>query len=282
MDGFHSSLFSYLFTSTPPSSSPPPPTGDNNMDDTNALPCLNFLLKPWTLDTPTKFTMAMTVVILLGIMAEGLAAARSGGLVQNMAHRLARYTKCQEYFVKLGILTTHTLQALIGYILMLAAMSYSLELLGSVLIGLGVGYATFFELDGGLDEGNDGYGGLDGDGDDYGYEEVEDDDDANDDTTTPARSGGRNGNYASNSTSTATAGAASSCCDVPGRGPPRRAFQFLRSPVTTLAGVGRKMRDEHSEHNGTDQADALALHGSDGDGADNLSLHEDDKMTPLL
>ena len=133
--------------------------------------------------------------------------------------------------------------------------------------------------------------GLDGDdavvggyGGDYGYEEVGgDDDDANDGTTTPARSGDRNGNYASNSTATATVGAASSCCDVPGRGPPRRAFQFLRSPVTTLTGVGRNRRgDEHSEHNGTDQADALALHGSDGDGADNLSLHEDDKMTPLL
>ena len=171
---------------------------------------------------------------------------------------------------------------------MLSAMSYSVELLGSVLVGLGIGYATFFELDCGLDGDDEGDEGENGGG--GGYEEVGGDDDgAYEGTTTPARSGGRNGNYASN-TSTATVGAASSCCDVPGRGPPRRAFQFLRSPVTTLAGVGRNRRrisdrgsDGSDEHNDTtNQTDALALHDNDGDEADNLSLHEDDKMTPLL
>ena len=61
---------------------------------------------------------------------------------------------------------------------MLAAMSYSLELLGSVLLGLGIGYATFFDLDHGDGHtSNDGYDGV-------GQEDDEDDDPANDGTTT--------------------------------------------------------------------------------------------------
>ena len=320
MDGFRSTLFAYLFT--------PPPTGgggdDSGMDDdNNAPPCLNFLRKRWVLDTPTKFVGAMIFIVLLGIAAEGMAAARSGGWVQRLAHKLAQRcccccwswsccstnsrfggdgggrtsahrrrrrrqsSQCQRHIVKLCTVATHMVQALVGYILMLAAMSYSLELLGSVLLGLGVGYATFFDLDY-MYEGN-------GD-DEVGREEEgdQDEDPANVDGTTtitnPGSGNGRNGNPSGTSIST--------CCDVAGRGPPRRrAFQFLRSPVPTLlAGVGGSHRRMSPREGGgtsdgndgdadADEADAAmaALHGGrHGDGADNVSLHEDDKMTPLL
>ena len=323
MDGFRSSLFAYLFTPTP---SPPPPAGgadnmDGNMDsDDLSLPCLNFLLKRWTLDTPAKFVGAMIAMILLGITAEGLAAARSGGWIPSWAHRLARqccscwscccssnarggggrsltnrrgrqFSKSQRWFVKMCIISTHIVQALVGYVLMLAAMSYSLELLGSVLLGLGIGYATFFDLDD-----KDGHTSNDG-YDEVGQEDDEDDDPANDGTTTTtAARGGGNGHRTGNG-NTAVGGvgtSSTSCCDVAGRGPPRRAFQFLRSPVPTLAGAGinRRMSPRNrgtSDGNDGDADEANAatsmaiMHGgSHGDGADNLSLHEDDKMTPLL
>ena len=180
--------------------------------------------------------------------------------------------------VKMCTVAAHMVQALVGYILMLAAMSYSLELLGSVLLGLGLGYATFFDLDDhDLLEG--GHGGR--------YEEVgqeDNEDDAND---------AGNGTATGGAVGLVGAGTPSStCCDVAGRGPPRRAFQFLRSPVPTLAGIGMSNRRisprEGSGSDGNDgdidEADAaMAVHGGrHGDGADNLSLHEDDKMTPLL
>ena len=188
---------------------------------------------------------------------------------------------------------------------MLAAMSYSLELMGSVLVGLGIGHATFFDLDYDLRaDGGNGNAGCDGAGEED--EEVGDDADVADDgTTTPGSGGGggggggggnNGGNHAGNN---AAAGAAigagtSSCCDVPGRGPPRRVFQFLRSPIPALAGVGKGRAISGPTEDGVDSEvvcedeDAvyypkrMAFHKPRNSDPDNLSLHEDDKMTPLL
>jgi len=49
--------------------------------------------------------------------------------------------------VHLMISVLHGVQALLGYILMLAGMTFSIELLLSVIIGLGIGYAVFFSND---------------------------------------------------------------------------------------------------------------------------------------
>ena len=318
MDGFHSTLRAYLSSSFGDGGAAAPQMDDHDHTANAALPCLNLVLPGWTLDTPAKFLGAAIATIVLGMAAEGLAAARSGGWVRRRSRRLAHAicsrssdgsrssgtrpttaaaAKWHQYLQKMGLVGAHVLQAWMGYVLMLAAMSYSLELLGSALVGLGIGYATFFDLDPYEDDDDD-------DGHGHGYDEVGGEEEeegaaegnAGMTAALPEGSGGNNGNGIH--TGRRDAGAPSSCCDVAGRGPPpRRAFPFLQSPVpTTLTGVGNGRRRTTSDTRGmgdandnndndADIADARTLqggnHNCDG-AADNLRLHEDDKMTPLL
>ena len=176
MDGFRAPLWAYLFHHQPASAAPPP--------------CLNFLLRSWTLDTPLKFGAAMATVLMLGIGVEALAAARSGGALQSYLRRhrrrhpprsvTCRLTPRQRKWILQSavVVGSHVLQALCGYALMLAAMSYSVELLGSALIGLGIGYALCFEVDspGGWADGEEIDIGGGGDGGDAEDDTNEDDD----------------------------------------------------------------------------------------------------------
>ena len=49
----------------------------------------------------------------------------------------------QRNFYKFIMFSLHILQALVGYLIMLGAMTYSVEVLVSVVLGLGVGYLVF-------------------------------------------------------------------------------------------------------------------------------------------
>lgn len=62
MDGFHSALFHN--------------TNSNSNNQTPLLPCLNLLHPSWTLDTPTKFIVAMIVVSLIGMLVEACGVWR--------------------------------------------------------------------------------------------------------------------------------------------------------------------------------------------------------------
>ena len=267
MDGFRSPLLSYLFHHQP----------DANTTSSSVPPCLNFLFRGWTLDTPTKFLAAMMVVIILGIGVEAIAAVRSGDTIQYLfCHRRRRHpalTPYQRVMIKMTAVGSHVLQAGCGYVLMLAAMSYSVEMLISVLFGLGVGYAACFEQelpgsDGDIDNDNDADDDIIGnDGNDENELDV---DRHRGDRATPRNSSGTTG--------------AGTCCGVGagGRGPPRQAFRF-RSPVPTLEGVGPNRRRDEMNQNIEDGDDAQHPVFLSEEGADDyLSLQEDDKMTPLL
>jgi Ctr copper transporter family len=98
--------------------------------------CLNFLFPTWTLNTRGKFYLAMLSAILMGILVQGLAQVRP---------TLLRRERCADPWVSHFLLTLiHGVQAGLGYLLMLTAMTFSLELLACTLLGLMLGHAAFF------------------------------------------------------------------------------------------------------------------------------------------
>jgi copper transporter 1 len=107
-------------------------------------PCINLYFSGWTLDTSGKFACAMIGVFLLALLTEGISIwrhalsrraktlASNSQQAPNEARMLRAYQTC-----------IHGFHAMTGYILMLAAMTFSLELMASVIIGLVVGYLVF-------------------------------------------------------------------------------------------------------------------------------------------
>lgn len=97
--------------------------------------CLNLFFSSWTLDTRGKFVGAMFGVIFLAVLTEGISKLRFLAQVNLSSSRHRR----------LWIITfLHGLQAFVGYLLMLATMTFSIELFFCVLVGLGSGYAIFY------------------------------------------------------------------------------------------------------------------------------------------
>ena len=76
----------------------------------------------------------MLGILLLSIATEGLSKTRSL-LSKRLKGGIKRWT----------ITLLHGLQALVGYILMLATMTFSVELLFCVIVGLGIGFAIFYD-----------------------------------------------------------------------------------------------------------------------------------------
>jgi len=215
--------------------------------------------------------------------------------------QVSRCWNCGTDKAKAVLVSAHVLQALLGYVLMLAAMSYSVELLFSALVGLGVGYGLCYDMD--YDGAENSHDDEDDDEEEEGYDEEEeygDDEremDAREEHGVTAASGMGAGTCCDFAAATAAAGATSSATGRRGGGPPppRRAFRFpgLRSPVPTLAGVmdGTRRREGGEDGDGDAHQPLLlpaAQDAEEGEGrastntADYLRLQEDDKMTPLL
>eukprot|EP00978_Attheya_sp_CCMP212_P021438 scaffold62569_cov69-Attheya_sp.AAC.1 len=98
-------------------------------------PCLNLFFPAWTLDTRGKFVAAMLGVLFLAICVEGISALRL------YAHKSMTPGRKR----KMLIMGMHGSQALFGYVLMMATMTFSIEMLLSVCTGLGAGYGVFFD-----------------------------------------------------------------------------------------------------------------------------------------
>lgn len=100
--------------------------------------CINLYFGSWTLDTRGKFFLGMVGVVLLGFFTE---------FVSRLRHDLAKKAKgsANEDHFKYSLLQTglHGLHALSGYLLMLATMTFSCELMLSVIAGLMTGYYHF-------------------------------------------------------------------------------------------------------------------------------------------
>jgi len=95
--------------------------------------CIIFLFS--SLDTSLKFWLSVVITVSLGVCTEFVGHARRS---------LARGARRQR---KAKVLALYTLQVCLGYLLMLVAMTYQLELFLAVLLGLALGHALF-SLDG--------------------------------------------------------------------------------------------------------------------------------------
>jgi Ctr copper transporter family len=118
--------------------------------------CLNLYFASWTLDTVPKFVVAMVIVVLLGIVTEWIARLRHdvskyhrrrmvGQLLQRRPGRRHQQQPTGRISDKIWYIQTllHGMNAFSAYILMLATMTYSLELLCCVILGLMIGYWVF-------------------------------------------------------------------------------------------------------------------------------------------
>ncbi|GAX20447.1 hypothetical protein FisN_22Hh013 [Fistulifera solaris] len=116
-------------------------------------PCLNLLFPEWTLDTSTKFYIAMMGVFFLAVSVEGFSKLRHRVVRAARLHAL-QGQDAKALWLRSSVTVLHGTQALLGYTLMLVTMTFSIELLLCVVVGLAVGYAIFFQRMG-LDSSSD-------------------------------------------------------------------------------------------------------------------------------
>eukprot|EP00977_Amphora_coffeiformis_P024114 scaffold15089_cov168-Amphora_coffeaeformis.AAC.6 len=103
----------------------------------------------WTLDSRQKFYAAMAGVFFLAIFVEGLSNLRYR-IVHSvkLAHRRRDDVAPKStQMLRLVVTLMHGLQGLVGYMLMLAIMTFSVELLLAAVLGLAIGYGIFFQYE---------------------------------------------------------------------------------------------------------------------------------------
>ncbi|KAJ1452897.1 hypothetical protein M885DRAFT_619504 [Pelagophyceae sp. CCMP2097] len=107
--------------------------GFRSVFETHRPQCLNLLFTEWTLDTPGRFAAGAVGVAGLGLLAEALTLGR----------RKLHGAKTGRRSRKAATLGLYCAQLVLGYFLMLAAMSYSAELFAAACLGLTLGHALF-------------------------------------------------------------------------------------------------------------------------------------------
>ncbi|KAL3810715.1 hypothetical protein ACHAXA_009997 [Cyclostephanos tholiformis] len=151
MDGFRWALF-------PPPDSPPPP-------------CLNLFYPSWTLHTQARFVLAMTSVTFIGMLVEACGVWRARCLRKGRARRAAERvfvdvapgssssssttssrrarapSRARRWHLLAALL--HASRVWLGYLLMLAVMSYAVEFLLSAVLGVVLGRYCLNDADGG-------------------------------------------------------------------------------------------------------------------------------------
>ena len=108
---------------------------------------MNLLFHWLTLNTRWKFVLCTIVVFGLAVAVEGLAFFRHVTVAKSKKQARQQQQQQQRSSLVLAryfIPVLHGLQAAAGYTLMLIAMTFSLELMCSVVMGLATGYAIFF------------------------------------------------------------------------------------------------------------------------------------------
>jgi len=100
-------------------------------------PCIILFFKSWVLDTPFKFAMGCIGVIILGIGVEGLLCFRR--LLQS--RKILRVISSPVR--RGGIIALFGFNIAFGYLAMLVAMTYSIELFICMVIGLVIGHGIF-------------------------------------------------------------------------------------------------------------------------------------------
>ena len=108
--------------------------------------CLNLYFPSWTLDTRLKFMGALLLVFLISFGTEGVSKFR-----HTFSSRPAFREQQSRRTRQIIISALHGIQALVGYTVMLATMTFSIEILLSVVLGLSCGYYYFFAGEIGLE-----------------------------------------------------------------------------------------------------------------------------------
>eukprot|EP00090_Calanus_glacialis_P033852 TRINITY_DN5638_c0_g1_i1.p1 TRINITY_DN5638_c0_g1~~TRINITY_DN5638_c0_g1_i1.p1 ORF type:complete len:545 (-),score=136.05 TRINITY_DN5638_c0_g1_i1:1228-2862(-) len=99
--------------------------------------CVILLFKSWVLDTRAKFGFGCVGVILLGIAIEGLLCLRRELQSRKILLRIRGVAR------RVSIVLLFALNIGSGYLAMLVAMTYSVELFICMVIGLVMGHAIF-------------------------------------------------------------------------------------------------------------------------------------------
>lgn len=102
--------------------------------------CLNLYFPGWTLDSEGKFAAAMAGVFVLAMLTEAISKLRHN---LNRKSRSVSTSLTERKKLKLAQTALHGLHAFVGYIVMLATMTFALELLVCVVVGLTFGYLLF-------------------------------------------------------------------------------------------------------------------------------------------
>jgi hypothetical protein len=102
--------------------------------------CINLYFPGWTLNTHGKVIAAMVGVLLLAMTTEAISKLR-----HKLSVKARNVATDQSERKKLVFVQTllHGVHAFVGYIVMLATMTFSLEILICVISGLTLGYLTF-------------------------------------------------------------------------------------------------------------------------------------------
>ena len=95
--------------------------------------CLNYYFERWTLDTNGKFVFAMISTMCLGMLTEYFPR-----LKRNVYAKTRSNERRRSFMISL-----HVLHLALGYICMLAAMTYSFEIFLFLLVGFGIGFTLF-------------------------------------------------------------------------------------------------------------------------------------------
>eukprot|EP00096_Caligus_rogercresseyi_P009505 TRINITY_DN3239_c0_g2_i1.p1 TRINITY_DN3239_c0_g2~~TRINITY_DN3239_c0_g2_i1.p1 ORF type:complete len:615 (-),score=139.56 TRINITY_DN3239_c0_g2_i1:296-2140(-) len=106
-----------------------------------ANPCIVLFIESWTLDSRLKFCFGCIGVFLLGFTIEALISLRRK--VSSGCRRIISLTGSNRKVKKAALICTFGLNLALGYLAMLVAMTYSVELFCCVLFGLIMGHAVF-------------------------------------------------------------------------------------------------------------------------------------------
>lgn len=100
--------------------------------------CLLYFVSGWTLTDEGKFKGAVIYSFLLGLLMEVLSAVRGAA---------AHYLRKPVLMRILCLTVIYGIQALLGYLLMFLAMTFSVEILVAAVVGLCVGNLALFRYE---------------------------------------------------------------------------------------------------------------------------------------
>ncbi len=101
-------------------------------------PCIVLFVEAWTLNTRAKFAAGCVGVMLLGFVIEALIALR-----RNLIRKKFTMLNIRAVPRKALALFLFSLNLTLGYLAMLVAMTYSIELFFFVILGLLIGHGVF-------------------------------------------------------------------------------------------------------------------------------------------